>query len=109
MKNELQQVLKVLGGRKYGAPGTGGRYPPPVSDLRNVKRRPYGSMSSLPSSVSSRPFRENKKRIDDKKKVKDIKVRWDHEEYPQLKVVNNILYSGKVSCIHTYTIYIHKR
>jgi hypothetical protein len=73
--------LKVLGGRKYGAGVGGGRYPPPVSDLRNLKRRPYGSMSSLPSSVSSRPFRENKKRIDDKKKVKDIKVKFEWTEH----------------------------
>ena len=62
-----EQVLKVLGAKKY----PGNRYP--SSDLRNAKRRPYGSMSSLPSSVSSRPFRE-KKKVDDRKKVKDLKV-----------------------------------
>ncbi|CAG7733067.1 unnamed protein product [Allacma fusca] len=66
LESMYTEVLKVLGARKLG----GNRYS--SSDLRNMKRRPYGSMSSLPSSVSSRPFRE-KKKVDDKKKVKDLK------------------------------------
>ena len=57
------QVLKLLGVKKYG-----GRYQP--TDPRNKRR--YGSMSSIPSSVSSRPMRDKKR--DDRKKVKDIKV-----------------------------------
>lgn len=60
------EVLKLLGVKKYG-----GRYQP--SDPRINKRRLYGSMSSLPSSVSSRPIRD-KRRQDERKKVKDIKV-----------------------------------
>ncbi|KAJ4425760.1 hypothetical protein ANN_27383, partial [Periplaneta americana] len=58
-------VLKLLGVKKYG-----GRYQP--SDPRVNKRRLYGSMSSLPSSVSSRPIRD-KRRQDERKKVKDLK------------------------------------
>lgn len=50
-----------------------GRYQP--SDPRVHKRRLYGSLSSLPSSVSSRPIRD-KRRHDqsERKKVKDLKV-----------------------------------
>ncbi|ODN00833.1 hypothetical protein Ocin01_05858 [Orchesella cincta] len=67
LESMYTEVLKVLGAKRF----SGNRYP--TNDLRNAKRRPYGSMSSLPSSVSSRPFRERKLKLDDKKKVKDIK------------------------------------
>lgn len=66
------QVLKLLGVRKSGG---GPRYQP--SDPRVHRRRMYGSMSSIPSSVSSKPYRERHRRsiTDDRKKtVKDIKV-----------------------------------
>lgn len=63
------QVLKLLGVRKQRA-----RYQP--SDPRINKRRLYGSMSSLPSSVSSRPVRDlrdrRNARHDDRKKVRDF-------------------------------------
>jgi len=61
----------LLGVRKSGG---GPRYQP--SDPRIHRRRMYGSMSSIPSSVSSRPYRERHRRgTDDRKKsVKDIKV-----------------------------------
>ncbi|XP_068085699.1 hornerin [Anabrus simplex] len=65
LENMYSEVLKLLGVKKYG-----GRYQP--SDPRINKRRLYGSMSSLPSSVSSRPTRE-KRRQEERKKVKDIK------------------------------------
>ncbi|KAJ9589648.1 hypothetical protein L9F63_017137 [Diploptera punctata] len=65
LENMYSEVLKLLGVKKYG-----GRYQP--SDPRINKRRLYGSMSSLPSSVSSRPMRD-KRRQDERKKVKDIK------------------------------------
>ncbi|KDR10617.1 hypothetical protein L798_15145 [Zootermopsis nevadensis] len=65
LENMYSEVLKLLGVKKYG-----GRYQP--SDPRINKRRLYGSMSSLPSSVSSRPIRD-KRRQDERKKVKDIK------------------------------------
>jgi hypothetical protein len=66
-----QQVLKLLGVRKSSG---GPRYQP--SDPRLHRRRMYGSMSSIPSSVSSRPYRERHRRSTDdrKKSVKDIKV-----------------------------------
>lgn len=65
---ENLQVLKLLGVKKQM-----GRYQP--SDPRVHKRRLYGSLSSLPSSVSSRPIRD-KRRHDqsERKKVKDLKV-----------------------------------
>lgn len=53
------EVLKMLGGR-------GGH-------LRNMRRR-QGSLSSLPSSsVSGRPIRD-RRRTDERRKVRDIKV-----------------------------------
>nr|CAD7405024.1 unnamed protein product [Timema cristinae] len=65
LESMYSEVLKLLGVKKYS-----GRYQP--SDPRINKRRLYGSMSSLPSSVSSRPIRD-KRRQDERKKVKDIK------------------------------------
>jgi hypothetical protein len=66
------QVLKMLGVKKYG---TGGRYlPGSGGGTTGGRRRLYGSLSSLPSSVSSRPVRERRGRQDDRKRVKDVKV-----------------------------------
>jgi hypothetical protein len=54
------EVLKMLGARP--------------NQVRNLRRR-QGSLSSLPSSsVSGRPIRD-RRRNDDRKKVRDIKVR----------------------------------
>jgi hypothetical protein len=75
------QVLKLLGVKKYG-----GRYQP--SDPQINKRRLYGSMSSLLSSVSSWPIRD-KHRQDERKKVKDIKVQhyyYEEETFLELEV-----------------------
>jgi hypothetical protein len=73
LENMYSEVLKMLGVKKYtGAGGGPGRYP---ADTRPNRRRLYGSMSSLPSSVSSRPIRERRGRQDERKKVKDMKVR----------------------------------
>ncbi|RZF39156.1 hypothetical protein LSTR_LSTR005784 [Laodelphax striatellus] len=72
LENMYSEVLKLLGVKnKQQTPG--GRYQ--ASDPRVHKRRLHGSMSSLPSSVSSRPIRYSDKRrqADDRKKVKDIK------------------------------------
>ncbi|XP_059480185.1 serine/arginine repetitive matrix protein 1-like isoform X2 [Neocloeon triangulifer] len=68
LENMYSEVLKMLGVKKYT--GGGGRY---VADTRPNRRRLYGSMSSLPSSVSSRPVRERRGRQEERKKVKDIK------------------------------------
>uniref|UniRef100_A0A1B6D5S8 SAM domain-containing protein n=1 Tax=Clastoptera arizonana TaxID=38151 RepID=A0A1B6D5S8_9HEMI len=65
LESMYSEVLKLLGVKKQF-----GRYQP--SDPRINKRRLYGSMSSLPSSVSSRPMRD-KRRHDERKKVKDLK------------------------------------
>lgn len=63
----------MLGVKKYG---TGGRYLPDArTGGTGGRRRLYGSLSSLPSSVSSRPVRERRGRQDDRKRVKDIKVK----------------------------------
>ncbi|XP_050539002.1 uncharacterized protein LOC126904235 isoform X2 [Daktulosphaira vitifoliae] len=69
LETMYSEVLKLLGVRKSGGP----KYQP--SDPRIHRRRMYGSMSSIPSSVSSRPYRErHRKSTDDRKKtVKDIK------------------------------------
>jgi hypothetical protein len=75
------QVLKLLEVKKYG-----GRYQP--SDPRINKRSLYGGMSSLPSSVSSRPIRD-KRRQDERKRVKDIKVQhyyYEGETFLELEV-----------------------
>lgn len=62
--------MKLLGVRKTAL----NRYQ--SSDTRGNKRRVYGSVSSLPSSVSSRPIRDRHRRPEDRKKfVRDIKVR----------------------------------
>ncbi|XP_060840119.1 uncharacterized protein LOC132921236 isoform X1 [Rhopalosiphum padi] len=70
LETMYSEVLKLLGVRKSGG---GPRYQP--SDPRVNRRRMYGSMSSIPSSVSSRPYRERHRRSTDdrKKSVKDIK------------------------------------
>ncbi|VVC26396.1 Hypothetical protein CINCED_3A025806 [Cinara cedri] len=70
LETMYSEVLKLLGVRKSGG---GPRYQP--SDPRVHRRRMYGSMSSIPSSVSSRPYRERHRRSTDdrKKSVKDIK------------------------------------
>lgn len=69
LEGMYSEVLKLLGVRKQRA-----RYQP--SDPRVNKRRLYGSMSSLPSSVSSRPVRDlrdrRNARHDDRKKVRDF-------------------------------------
>ncbi|XP_050431704.1 uncharacterized protein LOC126840173 isoform X3 [Adelges cooleyi] len=69
LETMYSEVLKLLGVRKSGGP----KYQP--SDPRIHRRRMYGSMSSIPSSASSRPYRERHRRsTDDRKKtVKDIK------------------------------------
>ncbi|CAH1959111.1 unnamed protein product [Acanthoscelides obtectus] len=65
LESMYSEVLKLLGVKKHP-----GRYQP--SDPRFNKRR-YGSMSSLPSSsVSSRPIRD-KRRTDERKKVRDMR------------------------------------
>lgn len=59
------EVLKMLKARK-----------PQLLDgsSRGLPRKRYGSISSLPSSsVSGRPIRD-KKRIDERRKTRDIKV-----------------------------------
>ncbi|XP_075233395.1 uncharacterized protein LOC142331397 isoform X2 [Lycorma delicatula] len=69
LENMYSEVLKLLGVKKQTP---GGKYQ--ASDPRIHKRRLYGSLSSLPSSVSSRPIRHSdKRRHDDRKKVKDVK------------------------------------
>lgn len=61
--------MKLLGVKKSAI----SRYQ--MNDSRMNKRRLYGSVSSLPSSVSSRPVRDKHRRSDDRKKfVRDIKV-----------------------------------
>ncbi len=62
------EVLKMLGSR-----GAGGRMH--EMPLRGGGRRRHGSLSSLPSSsVSGRPIRD-RRRNDDRRKVRDMKVR----------------------------------
>ncbi|XP_065211101.1 uncharacterized protein LOC135839136 isoform X2 [Planococcus citri] len=66
LENMYTEVMKLLGVRKSQS-----RY---QTDPRIHKRRLYGSMSSLPSSVSSRPIRDRHRRPEDRKKfVRDIK------------------------------------
>lgn len=65
LENMYSEVLKMLKSRR-----------PQMGDnsSRGMSRRRYGSISSLPSSsVSGRPIRD-KKRIDERRKIRDIKV-----------------------------------
>lgn len=63
LETMYSEVLKMLGARSGRMDG----------HLRNVRRR-QGSLSSLPSSsVSGRPIRD-RRRNDERKKVRDIKV-----------------------------------
>lgn len=67
LETMYSEVLKMLGARPNG----GGRVN--ESLLRNTRRR-QGSLSSLPSSsVSGRPVRD-RRRNDERRKVRDIKV-----------------------------------
>lgn len=69
LENMYSEVLKMLGGRPNG----GGRGGPNEGLLRNTRRR-QGSLSSLPSSsVSGRPIRD-RRRNEERRKVRDIKV-----------------------------------
>lgn len=63
----LVKVLKLLKARKQH----GGTYD--GLDLRHSRRRTCGSISSVPSSVSSRPIRNNRSQT--RGKVRDFKVR----------------------------------
>nr|XP_018899602.1 PREDICTED: uncharacterized protein LOC109032098 [Bemisia tabaci] len=67
LETMYSEVLKLLGVRKNASH----HYQP--SDPRIHRRRLHGSMSSLPSSVSSRPIRDKHRRTDERKKVKDIR------------------------------------
>lgn len=68
LETMYSEVLKMLGARPNGG---GGRMD---GHLRNARRR-QGSLSSLPSSsVSGRPIRD-RRRNDERRKVRDIKVR----------------------------------
>lgn len=68
------QVLRMLGSRLPGVSRNGGLSELHESALRNsAARRRHGSLSSLPSSsVSGRPIRD-RRRTDDRRKVRDIK------------------------------------
>uniref|UniRef100_A0A336MEE5 CSON014371 protein n=1 Tax=Culicoides sonorensis TaxID=179676 RepID=A0A336MEE5_CULSO len=64
LENMYSEVLKMLKGRR---PQMG------ENSSRGMSRRRYGSISSLPSSsVSGRPIRD-KKRIEERRKIRDIK------------------------------------
>lgn len=65
LETMYSEVLKMLGARPGRSDG----------NLRNARRR-QGSLSSLPSSsVSGRPIRD-RRRNDERRKVRDIKVRF---------------------------------
>lgn len=77
LENMYSEVLKMLKARKPQLLDGSSRGPP---------RKRYGSISSLPSSsVSGRPIRD-KKRIDERRKTRDIKVCYKDE-----KLINSIL------------------
>lgn len=65
------QVLKAL----HKKSSRGGQ-----SDYRLSKRRMYGSVSSLPSSVCSRPVYRDRRRNDDRRKSKEAKVSYTFYE-----------------------------
>lgn len=65
LENMYSEVLKMLKTRKPQLTDSSSRAP--------IRRR-YGSISSLPSSsVSGRPIRD-KKRVEERRKIRDIKV-----------------------------------
>lgn len=68
------EVLRMLGSRLPGGSRSGGMSGLHESALRNsAARRRHGSLSSLPSSsVSGRPVRD-RRRTDDRRKVRDMK------------------------------------
>lgn len=75
LENMYGEVLRMLGSRMPGsARGGGGASGLHESALRNsAARRRHGSLSSLPSSsVSGRPIRD-RRRTDDRRKVRDMK------------------------------------
>lgn len=78
------EVLKMLGNRN-----TSQRVLDPFRLGRGIgMRRRHGSMSSLPSSsISSRPIRD-RRRTDERRKVKDVKV---HHRLNQMAKTNKVL------------------
>lgn len=78
LENMYGEVLRMLGSRMPGG-GGGGRNAAGLSGLHesalrnSAARRRHGSLSSLPSSsVSGRPVRD-RRRTDDRRKVRDMK------------------------------------
>lgn len=64
------EVLKMLKHRNPNFNGSGAE--------KTLLRKRYGSVSSLPSSsISNRPHRE-RKRVEEKKKLKEFKVTFCH-------------------------------
>lgn len=83
LETMYSEVLKMLGARPNGG---GGRMD---GHLRNARRR-QGSLSSLPSSsVSGRPIRD-RRRNDERRKVRDIKVIALHAIIESFSHVSNI-------------------
>lgn len=77
LENMYSEVLKMLNTRK-----------PHLNEfaVKSQLKKKFGSVSSLPSSsVSNKPLRE-KKRLDERKKLKDLKVSFNVSEWvlPQL-------------------------
>lgn len=74
LENMYGEVLRMLGSRMPGSSRHGGPSGLHESALRNsAARRRHGSISSLPSSsVSGRPIRD-RRRTDDRRKVRDMK------------------------------------
>ncbi|XP_047099653.1 uncharacterized protein LOC124717040 isoform X2 [Schistocerca piceifrons] len=72
LESMYSEVLKLLGVKKGGS-----RYPPSDPPRLSQRRRVYGSLSSLPSSASSRPPatrpHERRRHDDHRKKVRDLK------------------------------------
>lgn len=85
LETMYSEVLKMLGARPNGGARMDGH-------LRNARRR-QGSLSSLPSSsVSGRPIRD-RRRNDERRKVRDIKVRIIMTSFsPMFSHVSNLLF-----------------
>ena len=105
LESMYSEVLKALHKKsRTGASTSGGLN----SDYKLSKRRMYGSVSSLPSSVCSRPVYRDRRRNDDRQRRNAVSSKESKVSGPTLKILSvptnghNLLKFGNVVVDHVF-------